>query len=487
MAQVAKQVVNFRVRKGFTAAQSREHQRNWSEKGWACALAHGNYDRSRERLNFEITKGGKVQPIDKSKSIPKIMAMTLAARGIADPNAGREEPKYRTVVDFVLSGSPGRMREMAFGNQEVVFKGGDNSENYSLRRMPEIEHWARDMYRFVSDKYGEENIIGFYVHLDESTPHIHCTILPIQNGKFAFKKMFAGKDKYEFKEKTTALHDEFAKVNEPWGLVRGTSITLTGAHDRPTEEYRRHLDELCATKEEELSNLGKALSSIKAEIVVAERRIKGLSTMVSNLEKERAEKTREIALLKEQIDDQLGDTSLLQSKLDRLQKELVAVNEKLADKQTKLNDADQKLDNLKMDMDYVEDRTNELKQNAIQYSRQAQSGVGSFIKEAMLENVVTDYHTQSAALSTDEQSVFENSMLESIAENGSQILHCATLLFLGYIDQATTFAEGHGGGGGGSDVKWGRDDDEDNRHWARRCLAMANKMMKPSGSRGRKR
>ena len=66
-------------------------------------------------------------------------------------------------------------------------------------------------------------------------------------------------------------------------------------------------------------------------------------------------------------------------------------------------------------------------------------------------------------------------------------MQCATMLFLGYIDQATTFAEGHGGGGGGSDVKWGRDDEEDNRQWARRCLAMAYKMMKPSGGRGRRR
>ena len=149
MAQIAKQVVHFRVRKGFTAAQSREHQRNWTENGWKCALAHGNYDRSRECLNFEITKGGMVQAIDKSISIPKRMAASLAMRGIRDPNEGLDEPKYRTVVDFVLSGSPERMREMAFGDQNVVFKPGDNAENYSLRRMPEIEHWARDMYDHV--------------------------------------------------------------------------------------------------------------------------------------------------------------------------------------------------------------------------------------------------------------------------------------------------------------------------------------------------
>ena len=48
------------------------------------------------------------------------------------------------------------------------------------------------------------------------------------------------------------------------------------------------------------------------------------------------------------------------------------------------------------------------------------------------------------------------------------------------MDNATTFAEGNGGGGSGNDMKWGRDDDEDNRAWARRCMMMACKMMRPS-------
>ena len=48
------------------------------------------------------------------------------------------------------------------------------------------------------------------------------------------------------------------------------------------------------------------------------------------------------------------------------------------------------------------------------------------------------------------------------------------------VDDATTFAETRGGGGGGSDLKWGRDDDEDNRAWALRCMRMANRMMRPA-------
>ena len=66
-------------------------------------------------------------------------------------------------------------------------------------------------------------------------------------------------------------------------------------------------------------------------------------------------------------------------------------------------------------------------------------------------------------------------------------MHCATLPFLGMVDDATTFAETHGGGGGGSDLKWGRDEDEDNRSWALRCMRMASRMMRPSIGKKSKR
>lgn len=157
-------------------------------KGWEHAVSKGNYDPTREHLNFEVVKGGKVQPVDKSKSIPERMAENLRSRGIRDRNEGLAEPKYRTVANFIFGGSQSRMRELAFGGQKVDFdKGADNS---SVKRKPEIEKWAQDIYAFVSGKFGEENIVGFYVHLDELNPHIHCTLLPIKDGEFAYKKIF---------------------------------------------------------------------------------------------------------------------------------------------------------------------------------------------------------------------------------------------------------------------------------------------------------
>ena len=59
----AKQVMDFRPSKGITTAQSDEHQRRWTDKGWERAVSIGNYDPTREHLNFEIKAGKYVRLI----------------------------------------------------------------------------------------------------------------------------------------------------------------------------------------------------------------------------------------------------------------------------------------------------------------------------------------------------------------------------------------------------------------------------------------
>ena len=81
----AKNVIDMRPGKGFTTSQSNEHLR-WMSDRTAAKKAQFNYDPSREKLNFEITKGGVVKDVDKSKSIPKRIQENLASRGLTDPN-----------------------------------------------------------------------------------------------------------------------------------------------------------------------------------------------------------------------------------------------------------------------------------------------------------------------------------------------------------------------------------------------------------------
>ncbi len=69
-----------------------------------------------------------------------------------------------------------------------------------------------------------------------------------------------------------------------------------------------------------------------------------------------------------------------------------------------------------------------------------------------------------------------------VPENGSashnDVLNVAMLLFMNYLDAATSMSESCGGGGSPGSG-WGRDKDEDDRDWARRCAMQANWLCKP--------
>ena len=77
------------------------------------------------------------------------------------------------------------------------------------------------------------------------------------------------------------------------------------------------------------------------------------------------------------------------------------------------------------------------------------------------------YKAMKEAIESPEESVpFEN------------VLNVAMLLFMNYVDAATSISESYGGGGSTSS-NWGKDNDEDERERARRCAQHANWLCKP--------
>ena len=57
--------------------------------------------------------------------------------------------------------------------------------------LPENEHeqFFKTTFDFLSDRYGKENVISAYVHMDETTPHMHFAFIPVvpdkkKQGKF---------------------------------------------------------------------------------------------------------------------------------------------------------------------------------------------------------------------------------------------------------------------------------------------------------------
>ena len=89
-----------------------------------------------------------------------------------------------------------------------------------------------------------------------------------------------------------------------------------------------------------------------------------------------------------------------------------------------------------------------------------------------------EYHQYHMAISEDadeiirkECSVPDDNLFATIED----VQKTALLLFAEYFDGATSMATSSGGGG--SDMSgWGKDKDEDEREWARRCAQMANRL-----------
>ena len=107
-----------------------------------------------------------------------------------------------------------------------------------------------------------------------------------------------------------------------WGLERGDDIQVTGAKHRTYEQYQEEL----------LANIRKA-----------EIRVKGLTSMVHNLEDRQNELEVEISYLEHDVD-------VNQEAIDDKKQELQKIQNQLSDKTTKLNDAEQKLQSLKKEI-----------------------------------------------------------------------------------------------------------------------------------------
>ena len=120
------------------------------------------------------------------------------------------------------------MVKLAFGDQPPTYD--PNADNSNITRKEEIEKWAKDMYRFIAKKYGEDNIVEFDVHIDETTPHTYCIVNPInQSGKLSFRDIFVGKDNYEFSKRTKSLWEEAVRISEKYWLERGDDKLTTEA------------------------------------------------------------------------------------------------------------------------------------------------------------------------------------------------------------------------------------------------------------------
>ena len=475
----AKQVMDLRSTKtGIPTNVSNEEQRKWTDVKWQRKLndSTANYNRSRSHLNFEIAKGGIVRPIDTSKTIAQKMKESLAARGIKNPNE-REGAKQmqRIAAQFIFGGSRERMHEIAFGNY-IDFKKDKDYSN--LTRSRNIEKWAKDIYDFVSRHFGEENIMGFYVHLDELNPHIHCTVVPVnEKNKISWTSVF-GKTMYDEKMNLLKLHDAlYNEVSCHWGLERGDSVEETKARHISTEEYRRNLVR-------DVKRLENDVDALREKIRRSQIELKGLSTMIANLQQRKESIDNEINLLAKELEMEGADTNLLLQRMKDLRTERFDIDKILAKRYQQIENAKGVIADAKAEIERLEAKDRELSDvisDKLGYKAKiVEAGVAQAYNVTIFEMLSNTMETLPSGI----KNTFDTSGLTHLAENMNDIINCAMMLAVNYVDDATTYAESCGGGGSSSDLSgWGRKDDESDEQWWLRCISKATEMTKPATKR----
>ena len=498
---MAKQVFDLREGKGMSAGQSTEHLRNYSVMD-PDAKKFGYYDPTRVNLNFEVGRGGVIKPVNKHYSIVQRFKDNLRKRGIEDPNEIKRkkglEPNRNTVANIILGGSRDQMHKLAFGDQQIdLAKGADNRH---IIRHPEIEKWAQDMYNYVARRFGEENIIAFVVHLDEKNPHVHCTLVPVnEKNKISYHDVF-GHDKEEARKTFLSLHNEVAEINKQYGLERGTDINTTGARHRTSEEYWQWLKDRCGEMENNLQGKKEELDFLNKEYRRTDIKVKGLSKMLENMKVSRNDIQEEIRQLEEDVKEGRSNSDEIRQQIQHLNKELEEVDKKMKDKKEKLDQASQQLemildqkadaqhkyDDLQRAINREQQTLNEMSSTRIIEESQAQ-GWREFATEAQQRFGNMDNYRQS--LSYEERKHFDKiyddliggTILEDAAERGAEIIAVTAALYMGSIEQAMSFAQSRGGGGSSPGTGWGRKPDEDDEAFRGRCFLMARMMMRPPG------
>lgn len=180
-------------KKSFSAQVGNEaERRGWDENVYRLKNAdkekNNHYNFSRKNLNFEIVKDGKIVPLG-SNPIPlhERIQMRLDELGFKPymdawhpDQVSKNSPNC--TVGMIFSGDHDVLYNLAFGNQRIDTANPDADHSHIVLQQG-IYKWAKDTYDFACRKWGEENIISFAVHCDETSIHVHVQTIPVENVK----------------------------------------------------------------------------------------------------------------------------------------------------------------------------------------------------------------------------------------------------------------------------------------------------------------
>lgn len=499
-----KQAMHVEAGKSFGTSEANENERHWNDDKIDRKNQDptNHYDKTRMKLNFEIGLDGKVHPLGyQEKSLEVRLQERLTELGWK-PFKPDSKIQPNCCAKFIFGGNHDRTLEMAFGTQTVnLDKGADNSH---LQRCPEIEQWAKDVYDWCAKRYGQENIIGFQVHLDESSPHIHALIVPVgQRAKSGRECVMwsakFGKSRYEYghilREMHTSLYEE---VGSKYGLERGDSIEGRNVNHLSKRDYIRKLSK---------------------DAKQAEKAVKGLQSMIRHLESKILSYNQQLEKAEQELASGKITLDRYESQKTDIQKLIAEYQNKLEEKAGKLHAKEQELEQLTKDAAKARSVVQPFRNHKVDFTppritekvplfgtgkwveRQNQHIEKSFTEivrkiESLYrndaakqvanaqQNILADFG-ELFQLRNDVKSLTENndnlkSTLETILDQlANPSLRTKIFTIADALIGGTPIAVSPGGGGGStSDLPWdGRRPDEEEEAYRRRCLLHASRMV----------
>jgi len=215
---------------------------------------------------------------------------------------------------------------------------GTHEQMMKIANGGRLDCWIDANLKWLRDTFGNENLVSCVLHMDEKTPHLHATIVPIVTGERVRRKR-EGEKKYETKSgprlsaddvmRRTRLHEyqnSYAAAMKPFGLQRGI-VGSTAKHQANSDYYRQQV----IRYEEDIAKL-------QADVEKAQE---GRNTILSwfgkgdlaKAKKELSDKDEKIAELNKQI-------KALQAEKARLQEQHKSGIEKLRNGYQKEIDAE---------------------------------------------------------------------------------------------------------------------------------------------------
>lgn len=181
-------------------------------------------------------------------------------------------------------------------------------------------------YKFLADRYGEKNVISAYVHMDETTPHIHFAFIPVIYDKKKDREKVSAKevtDKADLRSFHTDLQEvmnEFVKEHEYEfecdvlnGATDNGNLTVQGLKAKDLEEQNEIETEVLNDMIEQSNEIGAVVQELQIRAENLSEEHESLSKSLSKLKTIESTLEKNIAQLEEKRDSLTSDKmSLLQ-------------------------------------------------------------------------------------------------------------------------------------------------------------------------------